>query len=109
MQKKLECSIEYVSYIDNHLQKYISINSLYVDPLLRKNGIGRLLLQSAIDDIRRKYKDIPILIIVKPYGEIGMSKEELITFYKKFDLKIVNEWPYSKYLELDEEKVEVIK
>lgn len=75
------CRIKYCLYEGGG----ISIYDLYVHKLLRRKGIARLLLESAIKDIKLKYPNVnKIYLTAKPFGNIGLKKQQLIKFYSKF-------------------------
>ena len=72
----------------------VGLYRLYVDPRLRRQGLARLLLSTAIKEVEKQHPDKKIYIVPDPYDEGGPDKEQLRRFYQSFpELTVVNEWP----------------
>lgn len=87
------CGIKY-KFVRHSKGNYVGIYQLNVHKLLRGRRLASLLLNTVITEIRLKFgENIPILIVALPYGNDGMNKEQLTAFYKRYNLKIVKNWP----------------
>lgn len=65
------------------------IYNLFIKKDYRRKGIAKDFIQKAIDKIRATGYIGDIKIVAEPEDN-SISKENLIRFYKKMDLKIIN-------------------
>ncbi|UQA54489.1 GNAT family N-acetyltransferase [Vibrio sp. ED002] len=75
-----------------------SIERLDVLPELRGQGMGRNLLNAAIQHIESEYPKACIEISAKPDGDSDITKEDLAAFYKSANFEIY--WENSSRIDL---------
>lgn len=65
------------------------IHDLYIKKEHRRKGHAKNLVQKTIEEIRAEQYKEDIKIVANPLEDI--SKEELVSFYKKMGLKVISE------------------
>jgi GNAT superfamily N-acetyltransferase len=81
--------VKYVKWCHDG-QDCVVIYGLFVHPKMRNKKIGTMLLLTAIDEIKRKFKGLPIKIEAIPYGcGKKLNKTELEEFYLKLGLEVI--------------------
>lgn len=68
---------------------YVIIFNLYVHPSMRGKGIARKLMDVTIEEIQKKYPELPIKIVAQSYGDDGLNKDELFKFYSSYDIEVL--------------------
>jgi ribosomal protein S18 acetylase RimI-like enzyme len=71
----------------NSLNEYVHIYNLFIHPKFRRQGKAKILLQNAIECIRKTGYNGEIQIVAEPQ-ENSICKENLITFYKSMGLVV---------------------
>jgi len=71
-------------------EPFININELFIEPTYRYNGYAKILLQKALDYIKKEGIKI-IYLNASPMGLDGLNKDQLVKFYKSFGFKILND------------------
>lgn len=66
---------------------YVHIYNLFVYPKFRRQGQAKILIQMAVDSIRKTRYDREIQIVADPVDN-SISKDKLISFYKSMGLKV---------------------
>ena len=72
-----------ISTIDREDEKIGEINSIYIDKVYRKTGMGKQLMNKAIDWLILKGTTIQRL-------DVGAGNEQVLDFYKQFDFYPTN-------------------
>ena len=79
-----DCIIGYcISTLDKENEKNGEIDSIYIDEDYRKTGIGKQLMNNAVDWLILKGTETQRL-------EVGAGNEQVLDFYKQFDFYPIN-------------------
>jgi GNAT superfamily N-acetyltransferase len=70
----------------------IAIDHLKVEPDQRGQGIGKALMDKAMQEIGNAYNGVPVYINASPMG-MDITLEKLIQFYQKEGFKLLKAYP----------------
>jgi GNAT superfamily N-acetyltransferase len=89
MKKSIRCNIKY-HYIKKGNYEFVWLYNLFIDPILRRRGLAKIMIEETIKEIKNLYPNIRILLEAEPFADKPMSNTQLKKFYKKFkDITIV--------------------
>lgn len=90
-ESQIENTVLYDLWKDEKGVQCVAIFGLYVHPKMRRHGIGKLLMETVLTEIKSKYPGLPIKIEAEPFGAGDkLSKKQLIRFYSKYNLKFID-------------------